>query len=98
MLTQRSNSHHSVMPNVGDVGYIVGLSTVNPFRKCIVECFPLCDSPSWFGRFYSYGIHTIWVRFLDTGQRERFSGIWFSDDPPRRLAYFSKQCPRHRRD
>lgn len=70
---RRQNYHHSKLPGLGEIGNIVGLSTVNPKRKCIVEYFPLCDNilP------YSLGIHTVVVRFLDNGKTARFSGIWF---------------------
>jgi hypothetical protein len=72
---QRQNFHHSKLPKPGAVGHIVGLSTVNPRRKCIVVAYPLCDNI----RPYSIGIHTCWVRFLDNGNIQRFSGIWFEE-------------------
>jgi len=70
---KRQNTHHSKLPPPGTVGYIVGLSTVNPRRKCIVSHYPLCDNilP------YSRGIHTVFVRFLDNSEIARFSGFWF---------------------
>ncbi|MDX2137021.1 MAG: hypothetical protein SF123_02925, partial [Chloroflexota bacterium] len=61
----------------GAVGHIVGLSTIDPHRKCIVIAYPLCDGAIYRGRPMSYGIHTLWVRFLDNGEISRFSGIWF---------------------
>lgn len=73
MLTPRANIHHAKLPAPGTLGYIVGLATVNPQRKCIVVAYPLCDNC----RPYSLGIHTCWVRFLDNGDLQRFSGIWF---------------------
>lgn len=36
--------------------------------------YPLTDSPDYR---YSIGIHTVYVRFLDNGEMQRFSGIWF---------------------
>jgi hypothetical protein len=57
---QRQNFHHSKLPKPGAIGHIVGLSTVNPCRKCIVVAYPLCDNV----RPYSIGIHTCWIRFL----------------------------------
>lgn len=76
MLTgQRQNIHHSKLPQLGDVGHINGLSTVNPRRKCIVIAYPLCDNV----RPYSLGIHTCWVRFLDDGEIQRFSSVWFQE-------------------
>ena len=71
----RQNVHHSKLPKPGAVGRIVGLSTVNPCRKCIVVAYPLCDNV----RPYSIGIHTCWVRFLDNDEIQRFSGIWFEE-------------------
>lgn len=70
---KRQNFHHSKLPPPGAIGRIVGLSTVNPRRKCIVSHYPLCDNilP------YSRGIHTVVVRFLDNNEIARFSGIWF---------------------
>lgn len=75
---QRQNVHHSKLPQSGAVGHIVGLSTVNPKRKCIVSHYPLCDNVLP----YSMGIHTVYVRFLDNGDIQRFSGIWFQEALP----------------
>lgn len=75
---QRQNVHHSQLPAPGAVGHIVGLSTVNPKRKCIVSHYPLCDN----GLPYSLGIHTVYVRFLDNGDIQRFSGVWFQEALP----------------
>jgi len=71
---RRQNTHRSKLPKPGEIGYIVGLSTVNSHRKCIVSHYPLCDSADYR---YSVGIHTVWVRFLDDGELARFSGCWF---------------------
>ena len=76
MLTPKGNIHHSKLPKLGAIGYIVGLSTVDPKRKTIVQHFPLCDN-CWP---YSIGIHTVFVRFLDNGEMRRFSGIFFEED------------------
>lgn len=70
---KRQNTHHSKLPPPGALGRIVGLSTVNPRRKCIVSHYPLCDNVLP----YSRGIHTVFVRFLDNNEIARFSGIWF---------------------
>lgn len=78
LLCQRQNVHHSKLPRPGAVGHIVGLSTVDPRRKCIVSHYPLCDSADY--RF-SIGIHTIFVRFLDNSEIARFSGVWFEALP-----------------
>jgi hypothetical protein len=72
---QRQNFHHSKLPKPGAVGHIVGMSSVNPRRKCIVVAYPLCDNICP----YSIGIHTCWVRFLDDSNIQRFSGIWFEE-------------------
>ncbi|HUN08207.1 MAG TPA: hypothetical protein PLQ56_16495 [Aggregatilineales bacterium] len=77
---QRQNYHHSKLPAPGAIGHIVGLSTVNSRRKCMVIAYPLCDSAIYRGCPMSYGIHTIWVRFLDNGELSRFSGFWFQPD------------------
>ncbi len=74
---QRQNFHHSKLSKPGTIGHIIGLSTVNAHRKCIVIAYPLTDSPDY--RF-SIGIHTLFVRFLDNGATERFSGSWFEPD------------------
>lgn len=78
MITPRANVHRSKLPPPGVIGHIVGLSTVNPRRKCIVSHYPLCDSADY--RF-SVGIHTVFVRFLDNGETARFSGFWFEALP-----------------
>lgn len=75
---RRQNIHRSKLPKLGAIGHIVGLSTVNPCRKCIVSHYPLCDSADFR---YSIGIHTVWVRFFDNSEMARFSGIWFEELP-----------------
>ena len=76
MLTPRSNLHHSRLSKAGTVVHIIGLSTIDLTRKCIVSHYPLCDNilP------YSVGIHTIYVRFLDNRQDIQISGVWFEED------------------
>ena len=76
MLTPRGNYHHSKLPKTGAIGHIVGLSTIDPTRRCIVSHYPLCDNVLPF----SIGIHTVYVRFLDNCQEMRVSGIWFQED------------------
>jgi hypothetical protein len=56
---KRQNCHHSKLPPPGPIGRIVGLSIVNPRRKCIVIAYPLCDGAIYRRRAMSYGIHTI---------------------------------------
>lgn len=75
---QRQNIHRSKLPLPGTVGHIVGLSAINPHRKCIVSHYPLCDSAD---HRFSMGIHTVFVRFLDNGEIARFSGFWFEALP-----------------
>lgn len=72
---KRQNLHRSKLPLPGTIGRIVGLSSVNPHRKCIVSHYPVCDNVLP----YSRGIHTVFVRFLDNGEIARFSGIWFEE-------------------
>ena len=81
MLTPRGNFHHSKLPNPGAIGNILGLSTIDPTRRCIVSHYPLYDNVLP----YSLGIHTVFVRFLDNRQEMQISGIWFQED----LSYLS---------
>ena len=74
---KHQNFHCSILPSLGAVGHIVGLSTVNPRRKCIASHYPLCDNVIP----YSKGIHTFYVRFLDNREIAHFSGIWFEEVP-----------------
>jgi len=78
MLTPKANIHHSRLPAPGAVGHIIGLSTIDPQRKCIVVAYPLCDNVLP----YSIGIHTVFVRFLDNQEERRVSGIWFREALP----------------
>ena len=78
MLTPRANIHHSRLPAPGAVGHIVGLSTIDPQRKCIVSHYPLCDNVLP----HSIGIHTVYVRFLNNREELRVSGIWFRETLP----------------
>lgn len=80
MLTPIGNRHRHKLPTPGALGRIVGLQTVDPRRRCIVESYPLTDSEPHRGNFYSIGIHTCTVRFLDNGEARRFSGIWFEEE------------------
>ena len=78
----RQNFHHSKLPEPGEIGYIIigydRFSSPRDLsgrrRKCIVESFPLTDSPDYR---YSIGIHTVTVRFLDNQERRRCSGANF---------------------
>lgn len=70
----RQNFHHSKLPRSGTIGRIIGLASVNSHRRCMVMAYPLTDSADYH---FSIGIHTIFVRFLDNNQIERFSCVWF---------------------
>lgn len=76
---KRQNYHNSKLPPPGAIGHIVELSTVNPHRRCMVIAYPLCDGAIYRRRPMSYGIHAIWVRFLDNVEIAPFSGIWFQE-------------------
>ena len=76
MLTLLANIHHSRLPAPGAIGRIVGLTSIDPARRCIAESYPLSDNV-WP---WSHGIHTVTVRFLDTNERRRVSGIFFQED------------------
>ena len=76
MLTPIANLHHSKLPEPGAIGWIRGLASINPERRCIVESYPLCDNV-WP---WSHGIHTMTVRFLDNGDRRRLSGHYFTEE------------------
>jgi hypothetical protein len=69
------NTHRHRLPVPGELGHIVGLSTVNPKRRCIVSHFSLSDAAD---QRYSRGIHTVVVRFLDSGELARLASHWFS--------------------
>jgi hypothetical protein len=83
MLTARANIHHSVLPKVGAVGYLVMrqdrwgkpgyMHGLRQRWQCIG--YPLCDNV----RPYSLGIHTAWFKALgDTRLAAvRVSGFYF---------------------
>lgn len=79
MLNTRQNFHHSKLPTLGAVGYLI--AKVDRYRgavpliegKFIVESFPLCDNV----RPWSVGIHTVNVRRLSDGARFNVSGFYF---------------------
>jgi len=83
MLTQRGNIHHSKIPSLGNIGYLI-LGT-NQFgekkyfkgrkQKYRVVAFPLCDSC----RPYSIGIHTAFFEELKTKKLVQLSGFYFSE-------------------
>ena len=83
MLTKIANRHHSKIPNVGEIGYII--NGICRFRgpmywkgkkqkwQCVY--YPLNDNVSP----YSIGIHTAYFKNLTTGEVKRFSGIFFQE-------------------
>lgn len=74
---------------VGRVHYLEGCHE----RRCIVESYPLTDSPDYR---YSIGVHTVTVRFLDNGERRRISGFYFAEaNSPAEVKNYWKE---HRRE
>jgi hypothetical protein len=74
MLTTRGNVHHSKLPKLGAI-VTVRTRQLQPghrYRRYIVEAYPLSDAPD----SYSRGIHTVYLRALDNGERARVSGHW----------------------
>lgn len=85
----RQNYHHSKLPKPGEIGYLIdGYERyTNKPRFCHgqrqryqVVSFPLIDSPSYRGHFFSLGIHTAFFQNLKTGKVERFSGFYFTPE------------------
>jgi hypothetical protein len=83
MLTPRANIHRSKLPRLGAI-VTVQIRPLSPalnvwghqkdrYRRYIVEAFPLSDSADLR---YSRGIHTVYLRALDNGERARVSGHW----------------------
>jgi hypothetical protein len=81
VLTTIGNIHHSILPKLGQIGYLImkydrwgkpeyymGLR-----RKYYVSSFPLCDNV-WP---YSLGIHTANFTTLDNRQTVKISGFYF---------------------
>lgn len=82
MLTPAGNIHHSKLPKIGEIGYLIEKYeryTNKPIywhgrkERVIVDSFPLCDNV-WP---YSHGIHTANFRYLGHGDVVRMSGFWF---------------------
>lgn len=76
MLTPRGNFHRSRLPRLGEI-VTVRMRPLQGsrerYRKYIVSAFPLCDGADWR---YSIGIHTVFLRALDTGETVRVAGHW----------------------
>jgi hypothetical protein len=73
MFKTRQNFHHSRLPALGALVQIHADRCLRPghrYRTFIVECYPLCDND----HPYSLGIHTVYVRALDNGERHKVSG------------------------
>ena len=80
MLSHKSNIHRSILPKLGEVGYLIkgtdryGYSLFwGKKSKWRVVAFPLCDNVSP----YSIGIHTAYFLNLATGEIKRYSGFYF---------------------
>ena len=74
MLTDRHNRHHSSLPPPGAIVRVTGLANrgFDPKHKWRVLGFPLNDNIAP----YSYGIHTVLLQNLTTGQSKRVSGFY----------------------
>lgn len=81
---QRQNFHHSKLPKPGSVGHIVGLSTINPRRKCIVVAYPLCDNVRPYRSAFIPAGYDFWITV--TSSASAASGL-------RRCEYMSYQLP-----
>ena len=83
MLTQINNRHHSKLPRVGEIGYLISgtnrFGETNYFRgerqTYQVYAYPLNDNVAP----YSYGIHTAFFKNLKTGNIVRLSGFYFNE-------------------
>jgi hypothetical protein len=84
----RQNFHHSKLPKIGDIGYLVkdhyvfGVNEPQYYRgkqKYQVIGFPLCDGANYKGHFFSYGIHTAFFQSLKDGSIHRLSGMYFEN-------------------
>jgi hypothetical protein len=86
MLTQASNYHHSKLPAIGalvrvHVGNFPRFENperfINKCRKALVIAYPLNDNAvNGFSLGYSRGIHSCWVKFLDTQQIKNLAWQW----------------------
>ena len=81
MLTQRTNYHHSKLPQIGAIGYLIeGYGRFGDIRywfgkrqKFQAIAYPLSDNVIP----YSVGIHTAYFRNLKNGQIVKMSGFYF---------------------
>ena len=82
MLSTKQNFHHSILPKLGEIGYLripkieYGITENLYYRgKQLYQVisFPLCDNclP------YSKGIHTAYFQSLKDGTIHRLSGFYF---------------------
>ncbi len=84
MLTTRTNVHHSTLPRLGAIGYLIehidrwGDVRYWFGRRQRYQCvaYPVCDSADWR---YSRGIHTAWFRNLRNGKLVQMSGFYFDE-------------------
>ena len=99
MLTDRHNRHHSILPPPGAIVRVTGLENrgFNPKHKWRVLGFPLNDNTAPG----SYGIHTVLLQNLTTGQTKRISGFYCEevdeDELINRALLRSRQPVRHDR-
>jgi hypothetical protein len=83
MLTTITNRHHSKLPTLGAIGYLIAghdrYGTPHYHggtrQRYQVEAYPLNDNVSP----YSIGIHTAYFRNLRTGSVIRMSGFYFDE-------------------
>ena len=82
---ERQNYHHSKLPKIGEIRYVAGLRGHDcNGKKCIVIAYPLFDDWQWYGKDHpnmpGRGIHTCYVRLLDTGEIRRIAWQWLIDE------------------
>lgn len=85
---QKQNFHGSKLPEIGETGYLIkGYSWLdepiylNGYKaKFKVIGFNLFDSPTWFNKPLSLGIHTVLVENLANGEIKQVSGFYFEPD------------------
>ena len=83
MLTTATDRHHSVLPAIGEIGYLVAghnrYGEINYWhgrrQRFQVVAYPLCDNV----QPYSVGIHTAFFRNLRNNRIVRMSGFYFEN-------------------
>lgn len=82
MLSSLANVHHSILPKLGEIGYVVirrnrfgdNEYLLGRKEKWQVVAFPLSDSAD---QRYSRGIHMVYVQSLNHGIIKQVSGFYF---------------------